>query len=78
MNNIKSRDVVFANGKDWTAVEHLALLSRCNHSIITLGTYSWWSGWLAGGDVIYYKRYLRPNSKDYFGDEYYPYHWMGL
>ncbi|OWF55439.1 galactoside 2-alpha-L-fucosyltransferase 1-like [Mizuhopecten yessoensis] len=31
----------------------LALLSRCNHSIISVGSFSWWSGYLAGGEVVY-------------------------
>ena len=35
--------------------EHdLALLSRCNHTITSVGSYSWWAGYLAGGEVTYY------------------------
>ena len=35
--------------------EHdLALLSRRNHTITAVSTYSWWAGYLAGGEVTYY------------------------
>ena len=61
----------------------LALMSQCNHSIISTGTYSWWSGWLAGGQVIYYKDFPRVGSKLERGFsldkmDYFPPHWIGL
>ncbi|CAL4109946.1 unnamed protein product, partial [Meganyctiphanes norvegica] len=31
----------------------MAILNACNHSIITIGTYSFWTGYLAGGEVLY-------------------------
>ena len=37
-----------------SAEQDLALLSLCNHTITTVGTFSWWAGWLAGGEVSYY------------------------
>jgi hypothetical protein len=30
----------------------MALMSMCNHTILTYGTFSYWLGFLAGGDVI--------------------------
>ena len=30
----------------------LALLAKCNHSILSYGTFSFWSGFLAGGKRI--------------------------
>ena len=30
----------------------LAVLTLCDHSIITVGTYGWWSAWLTGGKVV--------------------------
>ena len=41
----------------------LALLSSCDHMIITRGTYSWWAGYLNPGRTLYYKNYVQPNSK---------------
>ena len=34
----------------------MALLSSCNHSIITAGTFGWWAAYLAGGTTLYYSR----------------------
>ncbi|CAF1378067.1 unnamed protein product [Didymodactylos carnosus] len=31
----------------------IAVLALCEHSIVTAGTYGWWAGFLAGGDVIH-------------------------
>ena len=31
----------------------LAVLTLCDHSIITVGTFGWWSAWLTGGKVVY-------------------------
>jgi galactoside 2-L-fucosyltransferase 1/2 len=53
----------------------------CDHSIITSGTYSWWAGWLAGGMVVYYKNFLRPNTtigNEYNDSDYYPPDWIGM
>ncbi|GAB1610061.1 galactoside 2-alpha-L-fucosyltransferase 2-like [Argonauta hians] len=33
----------------------MAIMASCNHTIITVGSYGWWSGWLANGDVVYYR-----------------------
>ncbi|XP_042858012.1 galactoside alpha-(1,2)-fucosyltransferase 2-like [Penaeus japonicus] len=45
------RDVFFSEGG--SPAEDMALLSSCNHSIITLGSYGFWTGYLAGGEVVY-------------------------
>lgn len=47
-----SRDVHLSTNLD--SATDLALLSRCNHSIMTQGTFGWWGSFLAGGEVIYY------------------------
>ena len=56
----------------------LAILSFCNHTIMTTGTFSWWAAWLAGGDAVYYKDYisntssLRKQFSEDFSDYYLP------
>ena len=60
---------------------HMALLASCNHSIITNGTFGWWSAFLSGGYVVYDKSLpwlgssadLRSVHKDFFLP-----HWIGL
>ena len=79
--DITGRSVIHSEGH--SAPLDLAILSQCNHTIMTVGTFGWWAGWLAGGDVIYYKNYPKPQSRlsrafskdkmDYF----YP-HWKGM
>ncbi|CAG5127654.1 unnamed protein product [Candidula unifasciata] len=60
---------------------HLAVLSICDHVIMSGGTYGWWAGWLANGDVIYHTGFIQNGTA--FGDmikrqQYYPPHWIGL
>ena len=33
----------------------LAVLCSCDHMLSAVGTFSWWSAWLTGGNVTYYK-----------------------
>ena len=40
----------------------LCTLAKCNHTITTVGTFSWWAGNLAGGETIYYKDFPRRGS----------------
>ncbi|KAL3871025.1 hypothetical protein ACJMK2_039049 [Sinanodonta woodiana] len=59
----------------------MAMLSVCDHVIITSGTFGWWGAWLAGGDVVYFKGYPRPGSKIDQGmcrEDYYPVQWIGM
>ncbi|CAC5364078.1 FUT1_2 [Mytilus coruscus] len=89
--------IVASNGMSWaqrnmpsnisvefiqnSAVVDMATLATCNNTIITVGSFGWWSGWLAGREVTYFKWQDKPGSgyakrinyKDYF----YP-GWIGL
>nr|XP_027209745.1 galactoside 2-alpha-L-fucosyltransferase 3-like isoform X2 [Penaeus vannamei] len=52
-------DVYFAPGKPPEL--DMAVLASCNHSIITLGSFSFWTGFLTGGEVVYPDvRFRRP------------------
>ncbi|CAL4104061.1 unnamed protein product, partial [Meganyctiphanes norvegica] len=48
----------------------MALLTACNHSVITLGTYSFWTGYLTGGEVLYPDLNFT-NKKYYFAKPFY-------
>lgn len=61
----------------------MAALALCDHFIATTGTFSWWIGWLIGGNVTYFKwpakentEFRRSFGKDYT-DHFYP-SWVGL
>ncbi|KAK3879544.1 hypothetical protein Pcinc_015880 [Petrolisthes cinctipes] len=44
-------DVFFSQG--FSPGEDMALLASCNHSIITVGSFGFWTAYLAGGEVVY-------------------------
>ena len=77
--HIDGRNVAFVKSRD--DVIDLAVLSLCDHLIMTVGTYGWWGGWLAGGMVVYYKDYPRPGSALYYTfnqQDHFPPEWIGL
>ncbi|XP_076084922.1 galactoside alpha-(1,2)-fucosyltransferase 2-like [Mytilus galloprovincialis] len=41
----------------------MCVLSKCNHSIITVGSFGWWAAWLANGTTIYFKNAAKDNSE---------------
>ncbi len=45
-----------------TARDDMALLRVCNHTVMSVGTYSWWAAWLTGGTAVYYKDHVVPGS----------------
>ncbi|XP_040134742.1 galactoside 2-alpha-L-fucosyltransferase SEC1 [Ictidomys tridecemlineatus] len=56
-------DVVFAgNGLQGSPARDFALLTQCNHSIITVGTFGIWAAYLTGGDTVYLANFTLPNS----------------
>ena len=67
-------DVTFLSGDRF---EDMAVLSECEHSIISVGTFSWWSGMLAKGTVVYYESSTRRRlHKDEPG--FYPQDWVPM
>ncbi len=59
----------------------LALISGCEHVIITVGTFSWWIGYLSDGDVIYYKDFIKNNSRvdrSFSTVDFFPPHWIPI
>ena len=58
----------------------MAVLSMCRGSIITMGTYGWWSAWLAGGNTVYLKTFPGTNGQMTSSNpgDYYPPGWVGL
>ncbi|XP_046548477.1 galactoside alpha-(1,2)-fucosyltransferase 1-like [Haliotis rubra] len=58
--NIGAPDVVVVQ-RDSEAVD-LCVLSMCNHTILSVGSFGWWAGFLAGGTTVYYKHPYRNNT----------------
>ncbi|XP_044134101.1 galactoside alpha-(1,2)-fucosyltransferase 2-like [Bufo gargarizans] len=56
-------DVHFAgDGQEGSPGRDFALLSHCNHTIMTIGTFGIWVGYLVGGETIYLTNYTLPDS----------------
>ncbi|CAC5364304.1 FUT1_2 [Mytilus coruscus] len=59
----------------------MAAVVACDHTIMTIGTFGWWIGFLTGGDVVFMKDSAAKGSRFErilnFEDHYYP-HWVGL
>uniref|UniRef100_H0V9V7 L-Fucosyltransferase n=1 Tax=Cavia porcellus TaxID=10141 RepID=H0V9V7_CAVPO len=56
-------DVVFAgNGLEGSPGRDFALLTQCNHTVMTIGTFGIWAAYLAGGDTVYLANYTLPDS----------------
>ncbi|CAM4673091.1 unnamed protein product [Lepidochelys olivacea] len=56
-------DVYFSgDGKESSPGRDFALLAHCNHTIMTIGTFGIWVGYLVGGETIYLANYTLPDS----------------
>ncbi|CAF1079432.1 unnamed protein product [Adineta steineri] len=53
----RNQSNIFLTPETYSTGDDLVVLSLCQHSIITGGTYGWWTGYLAGGEVIHDKIY---------------------
>ena len=60
--NLKEADIVFIPPGSSPEMD-VAILTNCNHTVVTVGTYGWWTAWLINGKTIYYKGFPRPNSR---------------
>ena len=61
----------------------MCILSMCNHTIMTVGSFGWWASWLNTGETVYSLLAAAQNSSleedfgDTFGNYFYP-GWIGL
>ena len=73
--------VVFSKFSALSPEFDLALLSHCNHSIITVGSFGWWAAWLAGGETVYFRDFPRLDSslrEDFRMGDYYLPQWIAM
>ncbi|XP_072343300.1 galactoside alpha-(1,2)-fucosyltransferase 2-like [Scyliorhinus torazame] len=56
-------DVFFSDDpKQSSPADDIAILAHCNHTIMTVGTFGYWVGYLAGGETIYLTNFTLPES----------------
>nr|XP_034992636.1 galactoside 2-alpha-L-fucosyltransferase 2-like [Zootoca vivipara] len=61
--NASRGDVYFSgDGRESSPGRDFALLAHCNHTIMTIGTFGFWAGYLAGGETVYLANYTLPDS----------------
>jgi galactoside 2-L-fucosyltransferase 1/2 len=65
-----------------SGVEDMAILANCDHVIVSLGTFGWWSGMLSGGEVVYnadeFDMQHDINKGKVVKTDYYPPEWIQL
>ncbi|XP_078511178.1 galactoside alpha-(1,2)-fucosyltransferase 2-like [Lissotriton helveticus] len=62
INNSRG-DVYFSGDSNESSPgKDFSLLAHCNHTIMTIGTFGFWAGYLAGGEVIYLDNFTLPDS----------------
>jgi hypothetical protein len=68
-NLFRNRSNIFLTPSSFSVGDDLITLSLCQHSIITGGTFGWWTGYLANGQVVHDKVYPSGCEKR---EQYYP------
>jgi len=81
--NTTSYPVVFASSPNRKAAVDLAVLASCDHVITTVGTFSWWAGYLhrPDGITVYYAGFPKPGTEignDFHAEDFFPPGWIGL
>ena len=56
--NGSSVDLTYA--RDGSRDEDFAILSNCDHVIMSTGSFGWWAAWMANGTTIFYKNWRGP------------------
>lgn len=88
-NTVWCKQQSFFQSRDVKIIEHdpsldMAVLASCDHMILTIGTFGWWSAFLGAhknsGKVIYYKEEFvmehEINKGNVVKDDYYPKEWI--
>ncbi|GAB6032157.1 fucosyltransferase 1 (galactoside 2-alpha-L-fucosyltransferase, H blood group) [Chamberlinius hualienensis] len=56
-------DVYFiGNNNEDEPMRDFAILTNCNHTIFTIGTFGHWAAYIAGGEVVYLANFTLPDS----------------
>ena len=76
--NLKRKGVFFTGDsgpKSWG--EDFAIALACKHTVMSVGTFGWWMGFLTGGDVVYFKNWVKGRPW-YDGGQYFPHYFKPM
>ena len=82
--NLTGPDIAYSSGESWALDS--AILQQCDHLIVTVGTFGWWSAFLGEEgtrrkDIVYLDKPYKPNSYVARGAnlaDYFPPHWIPM
>lgn len=77
----ESNEGVFVPRKISNRCVDMEIMSACNYSIITQGTFGWWGAFLSNGFNIYIENYAVENEHFYnitVPEDFFPEEWIGL
>lgn len=80
-NNIPSNAINITYTAGNTAGQDFAILSMCDHVIMSTGTYGWWAAWIAKGTTIYYSDWPRkgsPLAGQFKREDFFPPNWIPM
>ncbi|XP_051894610.1 LOW QUALITY PROTEIN: galactoside alpha-(1,2)-fucosyltransferase 2-like [Pristis pectinata] len=78
--NASKGDVLFTDTSN-SPGQDLSILAHCNHTIMTIGTFGYWAGYLAGGETIFLDNFTLPDSpflKLFKYEAAFLPHWIGI
>lgn len=64
-----------------SSADDMAVLTLCNHTIMSIGTYGWWAAYLAGGTTVYYNNHPVPGTRlarSFRVEDFYLPEWIGM
>jgi len=72
----QEKNVSFSESR--SPIMDFAILTLCSHTLSTVGSYSWWAGWLAGGVTTYYKNYANTVYNNIKATDYFLPNWIPM
>lgn len=77
---LKGDDIKVASFSKKDVFVDFGIAMSCEHSIVSVGPFSWWTGFLTDGMVVFYSNWPFGNelSYSYAREDFIPPHWVGL
>ena len=79
-SHLKGDDLYFTYDSGYkTLQQDFAIAVACNHTVMSVGTFGWWMGFLGDGEVVYWKDFVKKlNSTFFLEGQYFPDNFKGV